>query len=214
MANEEKYFAAYCRLESESGGTHITLEGNALVIGEELDLIDQLHVTQRGKEISRIMLRDERQATGFLPDGLYKKVAKLLDAGWVCRAFVSAVAYDKSCEAYWSEAAVICYTKDDESIFAPFVTAIAKRIAQGEHPAMALSADELSRVIESKGSWADTAPCALPKLGKDSAYFKTKRTLPENLAYAAAEGNKGCYVGTAAVALVIVFAIVWFLFLR
>lgn len=46
------------------------------------------------------------------------------------------------------------------------------------------------------------------------AYYKTKRMMTENLAYAAAEGNKGCYVGLFIVLFLIIFCIVSFFILR
>lgn len=88
------------------------------------------------------------------------------------------------------------------------------RIAKGDHPAIALSSKELEHVIESGGQWADVKSQQLPKLEKGVAYFKTKRTMTENLAYAAAAGNKGCYVGLFVVLFVIIFLIVSFFIFR
>ena len=68
--------------------------------------------------------------------------------------------------------------------------------------------------MSSKGQWADVKSQQLPKLEKGVAYFKTKRTMTENLAYAAAEGNKGCYVGLFVVLFVIIFLIVSFFIFR
>ena len=77
-----------------------------------------------------------------------------------------------------------------------------------------VSEEELEHVIESGGQWADVKSQQLPKLEKGVAYFKTKRTMTENLAYAAAAGNKGCYVGLFVVLFVIIFLIVSFFIFR
>ena len=208
MAENETYYATYCQLENTSGDSYIKVDGNTLVIGAELAFTSQLHVTERGKEVKRIVLSRGEMAMGFLPDKVYKRVAKFLDDGWTCRAFTSAAIFNKS------EVAVICYAPGKGDAFDTFVSSIAKRIAKGEHPAVALSSKEVERVIETDGQWAATKSQKLPKLAKGSAYYKTKRTMTENMAYAAAEGNKGCYVGLFVVIFIIIFSIIWFIFLR
>ena len=143
-----------------------------------------------------------------------KQVDGLLDDGWTCRAFASAVVIDKIRNTNWVEVAIVCYPSKDAPVFEPFVASIADRIAKGDHPAIALSSKELEHVIESGGQWADVKSQQLPKLEKGVAYFKTKRTMTENLAYAAAAGNKGCYVGLFVVLFVIIFLIVSFFIFR
>lgn len=151
---------------------------------------------------------------GFLPDNVCKVVEGHLAQGWTCRAFSTAAVFDKLHDSYWVEAAVICYRTEDAATFSTFADTLLARIVKGEHPVVALSAKELTQVIESQGTWDGFKMQKRPKLEKGSAYYKTKRTMTENMAYAAAEGNKGCYVGLFAVVFVIIFSIVWFLFLR
>jgi hypothetical protein len=214
MSEDQTYYATYCRLESTNADSHVTVDGNTLVIGAELAFTPQVHLTEKGKEVARIVLGRGNQAMGFLPDDVYKRVEKLRDAGWICRAFTSVAVFDKLENAYWSEVAIFCYEQEGQEIFDTFVNGMVKRIAQGEHPAVSLSPKELEQVIESQGSWLGTKQLKLPKLAAGSAYYKTKRTMTENLAYAAAEGNKGCYAGLFVVVFTIIFSIVWFLFLR
>lgn len=214
MPNDSVYYACYCQLEHTSGDSCIQVDGNTIVIGAELTLTPQVHVTEKGKEVSRIILKRDDLPMGFLPDRVYKQVAKLLDEGWVCRAFTSLAVYDKNDKRYWSEAAIICYDKEYAETFDTFVDLTVDRMCKGEHPAVNLTPKEIEHVIEVKGQWADAEEVKLPRLSKGSAYFKTKRTMTENMAYAAAEGNKGCYVGLFAVVFIIIFSIVWFLFLR
>ena len=214
MSEPETYYATYCRLDEASGDSCVVINPNAVTIAAELTVTKEIHVTHRGKEVPRILLSHGKEAMGFLPDRVYRQVDKLLEEGWTCRAFASAVIFDKPHEAYWVEVAVICYRSEDASIFEPFVSAIAKRMAKGEHPAIALSSKELEHVIESAGQWSDVKSQQLPKLEKGMAYYKTKRMMTENLAYAAAEGNKGCYVGLFVVLFIIIFCIVSFFILR
>lgn len=214
MANDPNYYGCYCQLDHTSGDSIIDVYGNALVIGAELTLTQQVHVTEKGKEVPRILLEHGDQALGFLPDRVYRQVAKLLDEGWICRAFTSLAVFDKNEDRYWGEVAIICYDKEQADIFNTYVDLTVKRICKGEHPAVDLSTKEIEHIIEAKGQWSDAKEVKLPRLSKGSAYYKTKRTTTENLAYAAAAGNKGCYVGTFAVALIIILAVVWFLFLR
>ena len=214
MADNSIYYACYCQLEHTSGDSYIRVDGNTLVIGAELTFTQQVHVTEKGKEVPRIVLSRGDQAMGFLPDKTYKQVMKLLDKGWICRAFVSLAVFNKNEDRYWGEVALICYDKKNEDVFNFFTDLIVKRISKGEHPVIDLSPKEVEHVIEAKGQWASTGEVKLPKLNKGSAYYKTKRTMTENMAYAAAEGNKGCYIGLFIVVFIIIFSIIWFLFLR
>lgn len=214
MSDPETYFATYCRLDTSSGDSRVVVDGNTIVIASELTLTRQTHVTDRGKEIERIVLSRGDQAMGFLPDNVCKQVLRYLDEGWICRAFSSAAVFNKLEDEHWCEAAVICYRPEDEGTFNTFVDGLSARMAKGDHPAVALSPKELAQVMESQGTWNGYKSQKLPKLEKGSAYYKTKRTMTENMAYAAAEGNKGCYVGLFVVTFIIIFSIVWFLFLR
>lgn len=214
MAEDSIYYAAYCQLEHTNGDSIINVDGNTLVIGAELTFTPQVHVTKKGKEVPRIVLGRGDQAMGFLPEKTYKHITKLLDAGWICRAFVSLAVFNKNEDRYWGEVALICYDKEHEDVFAPFVDLMVKRICKGEHPRVDLTPKEIEHIIEAKGQWAQTEELKRPKLSKGSAYYKTKRTMTENMAYAAAEGNKGCYAGLFVVVFAVIFSIVWFLFLR
>lgn len=214
MSEPETYYATYCRLDERSGDSCVVVSANAVTIAAELTLTRQVHVTKRGKEVPRILLSRGKEAMGFLPDKIFRQVDKLLDEGWTCRAFASAVIFDQPNELYWIEVAIICYRPEDASIFEPFVAKVLERMAKGDHPAIALSPKELEHVMESAGQWADVKSQQLPKLEKGMAYYKTKRMMTENLAYAAAEGNKGCYVGLFIVLFLIIFCIVSFFMFR
>lgn len=214
MSESDFYYATYCQLDTQNGDSTVFVDGNAVVVGSELSLTEQTHVTNRGKEVQRIVLSRGDQALGFLPDNVYKQVSRRLGEGWECKAYASAVAFNKPSESYWVEAAIFCFRPQDAETFERFISTIEKRIAKGEHPAIALSAKDLARVMETKGEWAQTASQKLPKLEKGTAYYKTKQTMTEGMALAAANGNKGCYVGLYLVVFCIIFSIVWFFFLR
>lgn len=207
------YYGTYCRLDERSADSGIIVNGNDWTIGAELELTPQLHVTARGKEVPRVVLGTRDRAAGFVPESAFRQLKKHLDDGWTCRAFVSLVVYNQLEERYWVEVALVCYDPAEATIFEPFAERIANRIAKGEHPSVNLSEKELGRVIESKGAWADTAKMKLPDLPKGSAYFKTRRTMTESAALNAANGNKGCYIAII-VALVIIIAVIYFVFLR
>lgn len=185
-----------------------------MIIGAELTFTHQVHVTQKGKEVSRIVLARGDQAMGFLPSKEYKKVTELQEKGWTCRAFLSLAVYNKLENTYWGEVALVCYSKEHEEEFGVFCGKIEKALSKGGRPAIDLSSKEVSRVIETKGQWTGIKEIKRPKLEVGSAYYKTRRTFAENMAYAAAEGNKGCYVGLFIVVFIIIFSIIWFIFLR
>lgn len=96
----------------------------------------------------------------------------------------------------------------------PFINTLVKHMAKGERPIIDLSPKEVEHVIECAGQSNEIKLQKLPKLEKGRAYYKTRRTMTENMAYAAAEGNKGCYVGLFIVVFLIIFSIVSFIFLR
>ena len=214
MTDEQKYYASYCKLDNTNGDSIIKVDGNTMVIGAELSFTNQVHVTQKGKEVPRIVLARGDQAMGFLPGKEYKKVVELQEKGWICRAFLSLAVYNKLENMYWGEVALVCYSKDYEEEFGVFCDKLAKRLSKGGRPAIVLSSKEAARLIETKGQWAEMKEIKRPKLEVGSAYYKTRRTFAENMAYAAAEGNKGCYVGLFIVVFIIIFSIIWFIFLR
>ena len=214
MAEEQKYYACYCRLDSTSADSLITVDGNAMVIGVELSLTQEVHVNQRGKEVPRIVLANGDYPMGFLPVKEYKKVTDLQEKGWVCRAFLSLAVYNRLENSYWAEVALVCYSKEYEKAFAGFCDGVIRRICKGGRPDIDLSDAEVERVIETNGQWAEMNEKKRPKLEVGSAYFKTRRSFAENMAYAAAEGNKGCYVSLFIAVFIIIFTIIWFVFFR
>lgn len=214
MSETETYYATYCRLDTTSGDSHVNVEGNSVVVGSELALTEQLHVTERGKELGRIVISRGDQAFGFLPAPVYKQVAKFMADGWTCRAFAVVDIFDKRVNEHTVEVAVFCYPSVEGEIFNIYIGGLEKRIAKGEHPVVTLSQKELERVVETHGAWDGAKSQKLPKLEKGSAYYKTRRTFTENMALAAAEGNKGCWAGLFIVTFIVIFTILWFLFLR
>ena len=214
MPEPEIYYATYCDLDIENGGSMVKVDGNVVVVGSELTLVREDHVNERGKESERIVLGRGDQAMGFLPENVFRHVAPLMDKGWTCRAFAAADVFDKRIDAHHVLAAVICYAPADAAAFGPFVDKIAHSIAKGEYPVIDLSAKAAAHIVDDGGASATVQPQKLPKLPKGTAYYKTKCTATERLVLAAADGNKGCYAGLAIVTFVIIFAIVWFLFLR
>lgn len=213
-ASDNGYFGTYCMLENTSGSSAVQVDGNMVVIGTPLEFTREVHVTDRGKEVPRIVLSRGQNALGFLPANVYKRVAKLMDAGWTCRAYPSLSIFDKLHESYSTEVALICSAPGEDATFDAFAQLMAARIAKGEHPAVALSDKELARVREAGGQWVQTKRTPLPEVKKGTAYFKTKQTTTERLALAAASGNKGCYVALVAVVLVIIAAICLLVFIR
>lgn len=212
-ADTKGYYATYCILDNTSGDSGVTVDGNMAAIGGELDWTPQLHVTLKGKEVPRVVLSRGKNALGFIPQDVFKQVRKCLDEGWTCRAFTSLSIFNKLEDRYLIEAAIICYAPEHARELGKFTDLIAVRIAKGDHPGVALSEKELAHVLEAGGAWADTKPAKLPTLQKGSALYKTRQTVTERLANAAAGGNKGCYVAVVAVVVVII-AVVWLLFFR
>lgn len=214
MSEPEIYYATYCRLDEASGDSYVIVNPNAVVIAAELTVTKEIHVTEKGKEVPRILLSRGGVAMGFLPDKVFNRVSKLLDEGWICRAFASAVIIDKISDVTQVEVAVICYQPDVAAAGDSFIDTLVKHMAKGERPVIDLSPKEVEHLVENAGQSNEIKLQKLPKLEKGRAYYKTRRTMTENMAYAAAEGNKGCYVGLFIVVFLVIFSIVSFIFLR
>ena len=207
------YFGTYCTLEHTSGDSEIRADGNMVVIGTQLDWTHEVHVTHRGKEVPRLILSRGQNAYGFIPAALYKRVQQLRLAGWTCRAYAATSIFYKLEDRYLTEVALICYAPEHAGELDAFSELIAQRIAKGEHPGVALSEKELAHVLEEGGTWADVKTTSRPQLKKGAAYYKTRQTATERMALAAASGNKGCYVGAAALLVGIIAAVCLLLYL-
>lgn len=211
---EDVYFSAYCRLDNTSGDSTVDLDGNVVGIGRDLDVVPDLQITERGKEVFRVIIKQGDITLGFLPKNTGERVRERLDEGWVCHVYPTYVVYDKETEGFWCEVAVVCYDPAHADALDAFSAHLAKRFAAGDHPAIDLTPEELSTLVESGGAQLPTRTKALPKLSKKSAYYKTKQTTAEKAATAAASGNKGCYVALVAVTLLVVALIVCFFLFR
>lgn len=204
------YYGTYCLLDETSGDSGIKVDGNSWPIGSEVELTPQLHVTERGKEVPRVVVGRKDQAAGFVPQDAFKHLKKAMDENWVCRAFPSAVIFDKTTDKYTVEIALMCYPLEQREAFDVFVERIAERIAKGEHPAVTLSEKERAHVLESNGQWSATKSQELPKLPKGRAYFKTRRTFTEGLALSAASGHYGKLIACILAVVVVIAVILYF----
>ena len=209
--SDNVYFGAYCRLDEKSGDTEFELDGNIWSIGSELELFPELHITERGKEVPRVVVGVGDKRAGFVPAREFARLKQCMEDGWVCHAYPSLVAYEKA-SFYWLEIALVCYDPAHAEAFDKFAAAMQTRIANGERPNVDLSSKQVQHVIESGGSWSEVESLGTPALKKGTVPYKTKTTLAEKAAQGAATGNKGCYVAVVVV-LVVIIAIVLFLVL-
>ena len=194
---ESGYFGTYTTLEHTSGDSVIRVDGNLTVIGSELDLTRETHVTRRGKEVPRIILSRGSAAMGFVPASLHRRLDAMLDAGWTCHAIASTSIFYKLEDRYITEVALICAAPGNAAATDAFASRIAAQIARGGHPDVNLSAKELSSMLAADGQWSPGHDSKRAEPMKGAAYYKTRQTATERLALAAAAGNKGCWVAAA-----------------
>lgn len=213
MSEPEIYYATYCRLDEASGDSCVIVNPNAVVIAAELTVTKEIHVTEKGKEVPRILLSRGDVAMGFLPDKVFNRVSKLLDEGWMCRAFASAVIIDKVSDITQVDVAIICYQPDVAAAIDPFINTLVKHMAKGERPIIDLSPKEVEHVIECAGQSNEIKLRNCPS-SRRGGHTTRQAHDDRECACAAAEGNKGCYVGLFIVVFLIIFSIVSFIFLR
>ena len=211
----KRYYGVLCRLESDDDTTHIELQPNAVMLGTAFELTQESRVSQRGKEYERVIVHDSRRrAVGFLPKETAKRVIGFFDEGWLCHVTPMFVAYDKTQRAYWVEVALVCYPPENAPAFDAFFSGFCKRVASGDHPNPNLSEKQVEQIIASNGAWNGLELAPLPHMGKDGAIYKSGRSNTEKLMMAAVEHTTGCYIVLIAATLLVVLAVVWFLFLR
>ena len=208
------FFGAYCRLDLTSEGVLANPHGDTIVVGQEIKLEFETYVNERGKDVSRIAVKNlGDDLLGFLPAREAHRTFTCHNNDWVCKVMPSAVGFKESNRSFWAEVAVFCYAKDSSEVFEDLFSKVAQRMADGERPSLNLSEKTIERLLAGEDIEHEMKPTKAPKLPKGEAYYKTKQTQTEKMVLAASERKKGCYFGAAVVA-IIVIAIVVFIILK
>lgn len=215
---DERYFATYCRLDTQSEELTCTVNGDGVGVGIELAFAYEDYVTERGKEAVRGLVKNPLGETvGFLPAECCRRVCDLAKAGWTVRVSASAVGFHESDRTFWIEAAVFAYEPQYADALGAFVDGCLGRMGSGERPDIRLSGKTLDAALEDKKLYKTIRGTSYPKLKKGDAYYKRHRTTSESMIRSGSQRKLGCWVGTIAFYLVIaliVIAIVYVLFIK
>lgn len=203
----QEYFGTYQRFETVSKKDAGALLGADNIIGDQyqiqLELVDGQH---HGWLVNRFNAR-----IGYF-DGEFSRQLSLLKAkGLVLTAILTFVAFTESPEPghYWGEMAVIAYPETEQTAFQTFTAAVAKKIGEGVHPDIDLSAEGVQQVIESEGSWLPDKNIPFPTSDKGTVFLKKRRSLMDGVVEQGRKGNVGCYIISWAILLGLVALVVW-----
>lgn len=215
---DERYFATYCKLDTQSGEQACTVNGDGIGVGIELGFTYEDYVNERGKETVRGVVSNPLGATvGWLPAECCRRVCDLAKAGWRVRVAASAVGFHESDRTFWIEAAVIAYEPQYEDTLGAFADGCFTRMGTGERPDIRLSGKMLDAALKDKKFYKTVRATSYPKLKKGDAYYKRHRTASESMMRSGAQRKLGCWVGTVAFYLavaIVVIAVVYLVFIR
>lgn len=105
---------------------------------------------------------------------------------------------------YWGSAAVICFNKNNSTEFDRFIHGIASRIADDVRPKIDLGEEAAKTIMEKDGNWVPKQSVSLPDSQKGMTYIKRRRRAMERLVDQGRSKNKGCYLMSWALIVVVV----------
>ncbi len=200
----ERYFGTYARFETVSKREAAALLGADNLVGDAFDIVFE---TNDGTTVAWMKNRFGA-LIGFFDPALSRQLKIFSARGWKLRAMLSFLAFTDAPKPghYWGQAAVMCYDTTYEHMFDIFVEGVAKRLAAGTRPDIALGEKGADSVIESNGSWIPKDTVRLPNEEEGTVIVKASRKLSERLIEQSRSGNKGCYVASWVFLLVVVAA--------
>ncbi len=201
------YFGEYAKFEVASKSDAGLLLGADNMVGDVYDvtieLTDGVHTAWLDNRFG--------QRIGFFDAKTSRKLGLLAADGLVVKAILSFVAFSNGPDdgSYWGETALICYKPAYESEFEAFIAGVSKKIASDVRPKIDFDREGVEKIIESGGQWVPTQSVPLPENTKDMAVVKRRRSVTDKLVEQGRSGNKGCYVASWAVLLILVALIVF-----
>lgn len=190
----ERYFGTYARFETTSKRDAAALLGADNLVGGAFDIVFE---TEDGATVAYMKNRFGSLIGYFDPD--FSRQLKIFVArSWKVQAILSFVAFTDAPKPghYWGQAAIMCYDENYEQQFARFAAAVAKRLADGTRPDIALGEQGIDQVLASEGSWTPKDTVRPPEKEEGTVIVKGSRKLSERLIEQGRKGNKGCYAAS------------------
>lgn len=101
---------------------------------------------------------------------------------------------EDSSENYWAEFAVISFPDLEKEAFTRFVEIISKSVKKNRRPEVALSEEDIKKVISSNGDFLPVATHPKPEKVKGQVLMKSRVSLTEMMVEEGRKKNPGCYI--------------------
>ncbi|MBQ9068364.1 MAG: hypothetical protein IJ131_04760 [Eggerthellaceae bacterium] len=203
------YFGAYARFSAPTKEQGMLLLGADCLVGCELNVVFEQN---GGTEVA------------WLENAYGGRCGRLDAAGagqvLLCRAkewdlhVLLASVYGTAEEAagigYWGEVVLLAYPHTNASAFDPFVSGVAKLLADGVRPQVDLRQSSLEQIIETGGKWLPSGRVATLAV-KDSALVKDHQNLNDRMIEKARARHPGCMAAGWAFIALLVLGVLWLL---
>lgn len=201
------YFGAYQFVQDVTMEESKFLSSSESVIGSPVTLV--FNTDEDGRASVGIESSRGYPLGHFSPE-FSTRLSQLKQEGLICKAYLSTVVFAESSGMFWGEFAVICYAPGNDTAWEHYCVNLRARIANGDHPDMHLGEKNRERVIESNGEWCLNKSVPYDKLERGVVYYKKRRSWSDALVEMAVGGNIGCKVGSWVCFIVLVLALVFF----
>lgn len=190
-----RYFGEYVSFTPADKAAGELLQSADYVIGEEVFIEFRTEEgTEHKGEVAWVKNRFGAWAGSLSPE-LSRQLRIFAARGWVMRAYLSLVAFTDTPHPgfYWGQIALFCFDPQLKNAFDSFALAVSLKLAEGIRLQIALSEQEIDRVISSQGSWMPTARAelVLPEQGK-TAVLKKSQSFSERMIELGRERRPGC----------------------
>ena len=201
-----RYFGTYERFELPPDADI----GQILSADNSVGDIYTIKLDLKDGEYTAYLINAFDKTIGFFDPSFSKKLALLSANGLKEKAILSFIAYtaDDDKGKYWGEMCVICYDPAYEEQFDRFIDALAARISDDVRPVVDFGDDTAKEIIDSDGNWLPSQNVILPDQSKDRAYIKRRKRMVEKAVDMGRSGNKGCYVASWGIIILVVVLIV------
>ncbi len=204
---EDCYFGTYAQFKTTSKKDAAILLGSDCIVGEFLEIEFRPH-----EGLTRAWLVNPYGGDiGYLDQSLSNKLNVLTVRGWTTKAMLAFVAYTDEPEPghYWGQVAILCFDPSNGDSFSLFADTVSKMLGRGIRPRIDLSAQAISSVIDSKGTWEPSDRSPLPEKDKHTVILKKQCSFMDGMVQQGRAGNKGCYAISWAFLLALVAAIIF-----
>lgn len=202
------YFGSYVRFQTIDKRAGAQIAGPDNAVGDCGEIVWQVDEKKR----QQAWLKNRfGQLIGFLSPSDSYKLAIYQAKGWTIRYVLSFTAYSEEPDpgVYWGQAAVIAYAPRYRSEFDAFVTAFARKAADGSRPDPALGAAGVAAVLADPQGWEPSNKVKIPKGSGKTVILKERRSAHDKLLDKGRSGNIGCYIVSWAFILGLVALAAW-----